>query len=128
MECILKCGKTSTSGDSIDKITLDRWSKFRAMLKNGDFEWRFRDVWDTTNLCSSKKREQVIIRDAKARGAVKEMPTSTSQSPFTLIHFQPLHYKKEHGYQEHSFTKNINVYGARKRRTRNTQNVRLVNC
>ena len=31
-------------------------------------------------LCSSKKREQAIIRDAKARKAAKEIPTSTSQS------------------------------------------------
>ena len=32
-------------------------------------------------LCSSKKREDAIIRDAKAREAAKEIPTSTSQSP-----------------------------------------------
>ena len=38
-------------------------------------------------LCSSKKREEAIIRDAKAREAAKKMPTSTSQS---LIHSAPL--------------------------------------
>ena len=32
-------------------------------------------------LCSSKKREEAIIRDTKAREATKKMPTSTSQSP-----------------------------------------------
>ena len=32
-------------------------------------------------LCSSKKHEQAIIRDAKAKKAAKEVPTSTSQSP-----------------------------------------------
>ena len=32
-------------------------------------------------LCSSKKREQVIILDAKVTDAAKEKPTGTSQSP-----------------------------------------------
>ena len=32
-------------------------------------------------LCSLKKHEQAIIRDAKAREAVKEIRTSTFQSP-----------------------------------------------
>ena len=39
-------------------------------------------------LCSSKKREQVIIiRDATAKEAAKEIPTSTSQS---TVHFDSL--------------------------------------
>ena len=59
---------------------------------------KFGDVWDTTNwedgqqgrfmhnscyvtLCSSKKHEQAVIRDAKARDAAKKITTSTSQSP-----------------------------------------------
>ena len=32
-------------------------------------------------LCSSKKREQAIIRDAKGREAAKNILASTSQSP-----------------------------------------------
>ena len=63
-------------------------------------------------LCSSKKHEQAIIRDAKAKKAAKEVPTSTSQPPLNLIHFQSPHYKKEHSYQQDSFTKKINAYGA----------------
>ena len=30
---------------------------------------------------------------------------------FTLFPFRPPHYKKEHGHQQDSFTKKINVYG-----------------
>ena len=48
--------------------------------------------------------------------------------PLTLIHSRPPHYKKEHDYQQDSFTKKINSYGAWKRRTRNTQTIRPVNC
>ena len=62
-------------------------------------------------LCSLKKHEQAIIRDAKAREAVKEIRTLHFNSLFTLIHSRPPHYKKEHGYQQDSFTKKINAYG-----------------
>ena len=97
MECVLKCGKPCISGDSIDKITLDSWSKIQTNAKEWKGLDKFRDVWDTNNwedgqqrrfmhnncyitLCSSKKREQAITRDAKAREAAKEILTSTSQS------------------------------------------------
>ena len=82
---------------------------------------KFGEVWDRTNwedgqqecvmyngcyitLCSSKKREQVIIRDATAGKAAKEIPTLRPNLPFTLIHFQRPHYKKEHGFQQDLFT------------------------
>ena len=98
MECVLKCGKPCTSGDSIDKITLDKWSKIQTIAKEWKGIDKFGDVWDTTNLeygqkgrfvhnrcyitlCSSKKCEQAIIRDAKAIEAAKKIPNSTSQSP-----------------------------------------------
>ena len=97
-ECVLKCRKPCNSGDSIDKITLDRWSKIQTNAKEWEGLDKFGDVWDTTNcedgqqgrfmhnscyitLCSSKKREQAVIRDVKAREVAKEIPTSTSQSP-----------------------------------------------
>ena len=48
--------------------------------------------------------------------------------PFTLIYFRLRHYKKEHGYQQDSFTKTINAHGAGKRRTRNIKTVHPVNC
>ena len=104
MECVVKCGKPCTSGDSIDKITLDKCSKIQTNAKEWKGLDKFGDVWDTTNwedgqqgrfthnscyitLCSLKKREQVIIRDAKAKEAAKEIPTSAS-------HSRPPHYKK----------------------------------
>ena len=82
---------------------------------------KFGEVWDTTNwedgqqecfmynsryitLCSSNKREQVIIRDATAKEAAKEILTLRLNLSFTLIHFQRSHYKKEHGFQQDSFT------------------------
>ena len=82
---------------------------------------KFGEVWDTTNwedgqqecfmynscyitLCSSKKREQVIIRDATAKEAAKEIQTLRLNLSFTFIHFQRPHYKKEHGFQQDSFT------------------------
>ena len=98
IECVLKCGKPCTSRDSIDKITLDKWSKIQTNAKEWKGLDKFGDVWDTTNwedgqqgrfihnscyitLCSLKKREQAIIRDAKAKEAAKEITTSTSKSP-----------------------------------------------
>ena len=82
---------------------------------------KFGEVWDRTNwedgqqecfmynsryitLCSSNKREQVIIRDATAKEAAKEILTLRLNLSFTLIHFQRPHYKKEHGFQQDSFT------------------------
>ena len=99
MKCVLKCGKPCTSGDSIDKITLDKFIKIQTNAKEWKGLDKFEDVQDTTNwkdsqqgrvmhnscyisLCSSKKREQAIIRDAKASEAAQEIPTSMSQSPF----------------------------------------------
>ena len=48
--------------------------------------------------------------------------------PLSQIYFRAPHYKKEHDYQQDSSTKKINVYGTWKRRTRNTQIVRPINC
>ena len=33
MECVLKCGKRCTRGDSIDKITLHKWSEIQTSAK-----------------------------------------------------------------------------------------------
>ena len=33
MECVFNCGKPWTSGDSIDKITLDKLSKIQPLQK-----------------------------------------------------------------------------------------------
>ena len=72
---------------------------------------KFGEVWDTTNwedgqqecfmynsryitLCSSNKREQVIIRDATAKEAAKEILTLRLNLSFTLIHFQRPHSKR----------------------------------
>ena len=84
MECVLKCGKPCTSGDSIDKIVLDKWSK----IQTNATEWKgldkFGDVWDTTSsedgqqgrfmynscyitFCSSKKHEQALDKFGDSR-------------------------------------------------------------
>ena len=104
MECVLKWGKPCTSRDSIDKITLDKWGKIQTSAKEWKGIDKFGDLWDTANwedgqkgrfmynscyitLRSSKKREQAIIRDAKAREAANEILKSTSQP---LIHSDSL--------------------------------------
>ena len=33
MECVMKCGKRCTREDSIDKITLHKWSKIQTNAK-----------------------------------------------------------------------------------------------
>ena len=63
-------------------------------------------------LCSSKKCEQAIIRDAKAKKQQRKYQHLRLNPLFILIHCRPPHYKKEHGYQQDSFTKKINAYGA----------------
>ena len=64
-------------------------------------------------LCS-KKREQAIIRDATAREAAEEIPTSTSQCP---IHSDslPTSPLKKHNYQQDSFTKKDQCVGCMKK-------------
>ena len=49
MEYVLKCGKPCTSGDSIDKITLDEWSKIQTNTKEWKGLDKFGDAWHTTN-------------------------------------------------------------------------------
>ena len=49
MECVLKWGKSCTSRDSIDKITLGKWSKIQTNAKEWKGIDKFGDLWDTTN-------------------------------------------------------------------------------
>ena len=49
MECVLNCGKPCTSGDSIDKITVYKWSKIQTNAKERKGLHKFGDAWDTTN-------------------------------------------------------------------------------
>ena len=130
--------------ETVLTITLDKWSKIQTNAKEWKGLDKFGAVWDTTNwedgqqgrfmhnscyitLCSSKKREQAIIRDAKAREAAKKILKSTSQSPvYSDLHpTSPL--QKRARLSTGFILKKINVYGAWKRRTRNSQTVRPVN-
>ena len=97
MECVLKCGKPCNIDDSIDKITDDKWSNVKSHAEQWKGLDKFGNVWDTTNwedgqqgrymhnncyifLCSSRKREQAIIRNGKKREAAKDMLVSKSHS------------------------------------------------
>ena len=98
---MLKCGKPYKEGDSIDKITSDKWTKIQTNAKEWKGLDKFGDVWDTTTwedgqqgrfmhnncyitLCSSVKLDQAVIRDAnKAKEklvAPVQQPPSSSDS------------------------------------------------
>ena len=65
-------------------------------------------------LCS-KKREQAIIRDATAREAAEEIPTSTSKFPIHSDSLPTSPLKKKHNYQQDSFTKKDQCVGCMKK-------------
>ena len=44
-ECVLKCAKPFTSGDSINKITLDKLSKIQTNAKKWKVFNKFGDLW-----------------------------------------------------------------------------------
>ena len=48
-EPALKCGKRCNSGEGIDKITFDKWSKILTNAKEWKGLDKFGEVWDTTN-------------------------------------------------------------------------------
>ena len=65
-------------------------------------------------LCS-KKREQAIIRDATAREAAEEIPTSTYKFPIHSDSRPTSPLKKKHNYQQDSFTKKDQCVGCMKK-------------
>ena len=63
-------------------------------------------------MCLSKKGEQAINRDARAKEAAKEMATPTPQSPVHSHSLPVSPLQKKYRYQQDSFIKEINVHGA----------------
>ena len=63
----------------------------------------------------SKKREQAIIRDATAREAAEEIPTSTYKFPIHSDSLPTSPLKKKHNYQQDSFTKKDQCVGCMKK-------------
>ena len=112
MECVLKCGKPCNIDDSIDKITDDKCSNVKSYAEQWNSLEKFGDVWDTTNwedgqqgrymhnncyitLCSSRKREQAIIRNGRKKEAERICLSLSLIPTINLIYLRLPHYKKK---------------------------------